>query len=201
MTQFQAAHREPDSAVRAIHHQPATEGAFADIPAAVDPRLRAALEKRGIARLYSHQAEAFDQIDAGPARGHRHADRQRQDALLQPAGAEPAAARPRRARHVPVPHQGAGRGSAPRVPARGGRDGLRHPRLHLRRRHAAGRAQGHPGARQRRAHQSRHAALRHPAAPHQVGAAISRTCATSSSTSCTTTAASTAAISPTCCAG
>ena len=65
VTQFQTAHRDPDSSVRAIHHQPASEGVFADIPSAVDPRLRAALEKRGIARLYSHQADAFAAIDAG----------------------------------------------------------------------------------------------------------------------------------------
>src|SRR3982751_6657634 len=65
VTQLQAAHREPDSSVRAIHHQPASEGVFADIPAAVDPLLVSALEKRGITRLYSHQAEAFEQIDAG----------------------------------------------------------------------------------------------------------------------------------------
>ena len=62
---FQSKHLEPDSAVRAIHHQPAAEGTFADIPALVDPKLRAALAKRGIARLYSHQAEAFDRIQAG----------------------------------------------------------------------------------------------------------------------------------------
>src|SRR5438128_12226131 len=65
VSSFQAAHQEPDSAVRAIHHQPAAEGVFADVPAAVDARLRAALEKRGIARLYSHQAEAFDLTQAG----------------------------------------------------------------------------------------------------------------------------------------
>jgi DEAD/DEAH box helicase domain-containing protein len=35
------------------------------MPAAIDPRLRRALEKRGIARLYSHQAEAFERVDAG----------------------------------------------------------------------------------------------------------------------------------------
>ena len=102
--------------MRAIHHQPPSEGVFADIPGTVDRTLRAVLAKRGIARLYSHQAEAFDRIQAGKQRGHRHADRQRQDALLQPAGAQPAAQRPRRARHVPVPHQGAGRGSASRIP-------------------------------------------------------------------------------------
>jgi len=62
---FRQLHQEPDSAVRAIHHQPPAEGMFADIPATVDSRLRAAMEKRGIARLYSHQAEAFDAIQAG----------------------------------------------------------------------------------------------------------------------------------------
>src|SRR5437660_9316356 len=62
---FRSLHQEPDSAVRAIHHQPAADGVFADIPATVDAKLRAALEKRGIARLYSHQAEAFDAIQAG----------------------------------------------------------------------------------------------------------------------------------------
>ncbi len=159
-----------DSAVRAIHHQPAAEGTFADIPPLVDPRLRAALEKRGIARLYTHQADAFDQIAGRQARRHRHPHRQRQDALLQPAGAQSAAARPRRARHVSLPHQGAGRGSAPRIPDRRGRNGQRDPRLHLRWRYPAGRPPSHPPARQRRAHQSRHAAHRHPAAPHQVGA-------------------------------
>jgi len=54
-----------DSAVRAIHHQPAAEGVYAEIPAAVDARLRAALEKRGISRLYAHQADAFDEIARG----------------------------------------------------------------------------------------------------------------------------------------
>src|SRR6478752_6961185 len=62
---FRSKHLEADSAVRAIHHQPAAEGTFADIPELVDGKLRAALEKRGIARLYSHQADAFDQIQAG----------------------------------------------------------------------------------------------------------------------------------------
>ncbi len=62
---FQRAHQDPDSPVRAIHHQPAAEGLFAEIPAAVDARLRTALAQRGIARLYTHQAEAFDHIEQG----------------------------------------------------------------------------------------------------------------------------------------
>jgi DEAD/DEAH box helicase domain-containing protein len=65
VTQFEAAQREPDSAVRAIHHQPASEGLFADVPATVDARLRETLEKRGIRQLYTHQAESFEQIEAG----------------------------------------------------------------------------------------------------------------------------------------
>jgi DEAD/DEAH box helicase domain-containing protein len=65
LARFLKSHEEPDSPVRAIHHMPATEGTFAEMPAAVDPRLRAALEKRGITRLYVHQADAFEQIEAG----------------------------------------------------------------------------------------------------------------------------------------
>src|SRR5258706_9616654 len=65
VSQFREIHREPDSAVRAIHHQPASEGVFADMPPAVDPRLSGVLAKRGITRLYSHQAEAFERIQAG----------------------------------------------------------------------------------------------------------------------------------------
>jgi DEAD/DEAH box helicase domain-containing protein len=65
VARFQSAHQEPDSAVRAIHHQPAAEGVYAEIPPAVDARLRAALTKRGISRLYAHQADAFDEIERG----------------------------------------------------------------------------------------------------------------------------------------
>ena len=65
VARFQSAHQEPDSAVRAIHHQPAAEGVYGEIPPAVDARLRAALEKRGISRLYAHQADAFDEIERG----------------------------------------------------------------------------------------------------------------------------------------
>jgi DEAD/DEAH box helicase domain-containing protein len=65
VTQFQTAHRDPDSSVRAIHHQPASDGVFADLPATLDPRLRDAVGQRGISRLYRHQAEAFEQIEAG----------------------------------------------------------------------------------------------------------------------------------------
>src|ERR1700760_3601979 len=65
VARFRSAHQDPDSPVRAIHHQPAAEGIFADIPSDVDPRLRTALERRGVSRLYIHQAEAFESIAAG----------------------------------------------------------------------------------------------------------------------------------------
>ena len=65
VAQFRSAHLEPDSPVRAVHHQQAADGVYAEMPAAIDARLRTALEKRGIARLYSHQAEAFERIETG----------------------------------------------------------------------------------------------------------------------------------------
>ncbi|MDN3518362.1 DEAD/DEAH box helicase [Aquisalimonas lutea] len=44
---------------------PAREATFADMPAELEPRLRAALGERGIRRLYSHQRRAWDSISAG----------------------------------------------------------------------------------------------------------------------------------------
>jgi DEAD/DEAH box helicase domain-containing protein len=55
----------PDSPVRAIHKQAAREGEYADLPDAVAPAIRNALVSRGIARLYSHQAAAFEAAVAG----------------------------------------------------------------------------------------------------------------------------------------
>jgi DEAD/DEAH box helicase domain-containing protein len=65
VARFRASHQDPDSPVRAIHHQEAREGSFTEIPPAVDGRLKTALEKRGIALLYTHQAEAFTAVEAG----------------------------------------------------------------------------------------------------------------------------------------
>ena len=50
--------------------------------------------------------------------------------------------------------------------------GERHRRAHLRRRHAGRRAPDDPRAGAHRAHQSRHAARRHPAAPPALGEAV-----------------------------
>jgi len=49
----------------AIRHEPATSGTYQDVPGAVNPILRRALEDRGIRQLYSHQAEAFHALEQG----------------------------------------------------------------------------------------------------------------------------------------
>ena len=65
VSRYRSAHREPDSPVRAIHHQSASDGSYADLPSIIDPRLREGLSARGITRLYTHQAEAFEHTSAG----------------------------------------------------------------------------------------------------------------------------------------
>jgi DEAD/DEAH box helicase domain-containing protein len=65
VARFRSSYQDPDSPVRAIHHQPATEGSFSEIPAEVDVRLKKSLEKRGISRLYTHQVDAFSAMEAG----------------------------------------------------------------------------------------------------------------------------------------
>ncbi len=56
---------KPNSPVRSIRHQPARPGQFAPFPKSIRPELAKALQDRGIARLYAHQAEAFDHAVAG----------------------------------------------------------------------------------------------------------------------------------------
>jgi len=56
---------DPDSPVRAIKRQAARPGEFADFPEALSPALGKALVTRGIDRLYTHQAEAFEHAAAG----------------------------------------------------------------------------------------------------------------------------------------
>jgi len=46
---------------------PAREGRFAELPAELDERLRQALQRRGIERLYTHQREAWEAARAGRA--------------------------------------------------------------------------------------------------------------------------------------
>ena len=114
----------------------------------------------------------------GPQRRHRSRRRRRarrsattrrcSNAILQD---------PSTPRAVSVSDQGAGAGSARRAARAVGAastrdDDARDRRLHLRRRHAAGRAARDSRQRARRAQQPRHAALRDPAAPSALGEAV-----------------------------
>jgi len=65
LAHFERLAAEQHSPVRAIRCQPARSAEYAEYPAEVDPRLRAALLQQGIERLYSHQAEAFRCIRQG----------------------------------------------------------------------------------------------------------------------------------------
>ncbi len=58
---------DPEFMERVTHWEvvPAREGAFADIPAEVDGRIRTALQSRGITRIYSHQLSTWKEVRAG----------------------------------------------------------------------------------------------------------------------------------------
>ncbi|HET9704581.1 MAG TPA: DEAD/DEAH box helicase, partial [Vicinamibacterales bacterium] len=55
----------PDEVVTAVRRLPAIEAAYAPFPASIDPRLKAAFERRGVHQLYAHQAEAFEHVANG----------------------------------------------------------------------------------------------------------------------------------------
>ena len=55
----------PDGVITAVRRLPAITARFAPFPVSIDPRLRAALERRGVAQLYIHQAAALDHVTAG----------------------------------------------------------------------------------------------------------------------------------------
>lgn len=57
--------RDPNSPIRAVRVQPARPGEFADLPGDLDPQLRAVFERRGIDKLYTHQADAYEKIASG----------------------------------------------------------------------------------------------------------------------------------------
>ena len=111
-----------------------------------------------------------------PERRCHHAHGIGQDALLQRAGAARDPAGSGEPRAVSLSDQGARPGPARRA-ADDVRDARRpigrsNRRVHVRRRHAAGREADHSGARASRPQQPGHAALRHPAAPSAVGEAV-----------------------------
>ena len=55
----------PDGTVTAVRRLPRVEARYAGFPDSLDARLREALERRGIAQLYIHQAEALTHLTAG----------------------------------------------------------------------------------------------------------------------------------------
>src|SRR5207244_2439950 len=55
----------PDLHVTAVRQIPAVPARFAPFPAALDPRLIAALTSRGVEQLYTHQADAIEHALAG----------------------------------------------------------------------------------------------------------------------------------------
>ncbi len=52
-------------AVTRIAHFPPQPAEYADLPGWLDPRLASALAERGVKRLYSHQREVVDRVEAG----------------------------------------------------------------------------------------------------------------------------------------
>jgi DEAD/DEAH box helicase domain-containing protein len=56
---------DPDSPIRAVRRQAACPAAYADVPASMKPPLAVALEKRGIQKLYTHQADVFALVESG----------------------------------------------------------------------------------------------------------------------------------------
>ena len=154
--------------ITAARHFEAKPAVFAPFPSSLDPRIVEASE--GAGRRAALLAPGQGLRDGGQGRepGRGDADRVGQDALLQPAGAAGPGAAAGGARALSVPHQGARPGSARRA-HRAREVAARHADVHLRRRHAAGRAALGARAGQPRADQPRHAALGDPAAPHQVG--------------------------------
>ncbi len=85
---FERMAKDADGPIRAIRRTPAREADYAGFPEDLNPALREVLTRRSIAKLYSHQADAWEsgKRRREPCRGH--ADRQRQDPLLQPAHPE-----------------------------------------------------------------------------------------------------------------
>ena len=65
LARFQEWMADPDSPVRAIRSSPARAGEFAPVPERIHTALREVLARRGIAQLYSHQAEAIGHVLEG----------------------------------------------------------------------------------------------------------------------------------------
>jgi DEAD/DEAH box helicase domain-containing protein len=65
LNKFERMASDPDGPIRAIRRTPARPAEYADFPEDLNPKLREVLVRRGIERLYTHQAEACQRIAAG----------------------------------------------------------------------------------------------------------------------------------------
>src|SRR6266849_7721408 len=65
LAHFRALMQKDDSPIRAIRHQPARAAEYVDIPESVQLKLREALIRRNMPKLYSHQAESFELAQTG----------------------------------------------------------------------------------------------------------------------------------------
>ena len=168
----------PTRIVTAAHRLPAIAASLRAVSRGDGRRgCRRRWRRAGIEQLYTHQAEAFAHVLGGRNVVIDHADGVGQDALLQRAGAATRSCRtrrrarsicfrPRRWRRISSPSCTRWRSSSTRDTRR------RDRRVHLRRRHAAGRAARDSRQGARRAQQPRHGALGHPAAPSALGEAV-----------------------------
>jgi DEAD/DEAH box helicase domain-containing protein len=65
LAKFEKIAHNPDGPIRAIRRTPARAAQFSEFPAALNRNLREVLAQRGIEKLYSHQADAYDHIERG----------------------------------------------------------------------------------------------------------------------------------------
>ena len=166
----------PDLHVTAVRRLPAVAAQYAPFPAALDDAAQQALAARGIAQLYTHQAEAIEHALApAHASSSRRPRRARRSATTRRFSTRSSRIR-RAARCICFRRRRSRRISSPscRRCARSidQRSGRADRRLHLRRRYAAGRPAHDPRTRAPRAQQSRHGAFGHPAASSALGEAV-----------------------------
>ena len=197
----------PDLHVTAVRRLPALAAQLAPFPDALDARLNAALavarHRRSSTRIRPKRSStrspaATSSSSRRPRRARRSATTRRCcNAILQDPSSRALYLFPTKALAQDQLAELQAMCETLDAAATGDAD----RRLHLRRRHAAGRAPHDPRARAPRAQQSRHGALRHPAAPSALGEAVREPALRRSSTSCTRIAACSAAICATCCGG
>ncbi len=65
VSKFERMAHDADGPIRAIRRTPARPAEYGDFPDDLNPKLREVLAKRGIAKPYSHQAEAYERLATG----------------------------------------------------------------------------------------------------------------------------------------